>query len=257
MSHRSSLGVTLTLVISCGHGAVAEAPAKQLCPGGDGLSLSIALKGGNLQTIETKFAEANGSLFMHVSKRCEFWVNSQSWFTKHGSLSAEQELELHDKLGFNELAAVTGTWGTAGCSDGSSLTIDADDAQSRCLCSCGSSSTPEAVARLSSSLTEWTEELAALGEDWIAPRRILVVEASWASSYSPVDWPAPYDLEEFLTATDNTGVLLSEGLNDELRRLQHEYDDGDGFISSRPANPLPVRANSNVYGVYFQDVLPF
>lgn len=252
-------GLASVLSLACGQEGAPQPPAKELCPGGEGLSLSITLRGGNLQTVESAFAEANGSLFVHVSRDCEFWVNGQSWFTKHGSLTEEQESELHEKLRFDELAATEGTWGTAGCSDGSTLAIDAAGSRSRCLCSCQNSSTPDSVARLSDVIAEWANELGDHGEDWSGERRLLMVEASWVSSYAPVEWPNGYDVSDFLSSSEASivGELIPEELDQELRTLQHQYDDGDNFITSRPSNPLPVKADAKVYGAYFQDVLPF
>lgn len=252
-------GFTSVIALACGQDAAPQPPAKELCPGGDGLSLSITLRSGTLQSVESAFSEANGSLFLHVSRDCEFWVNGQSWFTKHGSLTDKQALDLHEKLRFDDLAATEGTWGTAGCSDGSTLAIDAAGSQSRCLCSCQNSSTPESVAHLSDSIADWANELGELGEDWVGGRRLLMAEASWVSSYSPVEWPSDYDVSDFMSSTEAATVAepIPEELDEELRTLQHQYDDGDNFITSRPANPLPVNADAKVYGAYFQDVLPF
>lgn len=262
----------LMLVGGCNRGsplagdspATAEATLPPLCAGGDTVSLAARFHSTATSPAEERFVTEPGYRFLVVNADCEYWVNEQSWFTRHGVLTEEEASTLSKRLHYAELGALDGTW-RGDCYDPPILSIVAAGHEMRCECDCSGAGVPADVADVARGFRELLPELAAQGANWSGPASLLVLEDSTLDDQDALPWPPSVDVEDVLldhTAYRNTiqgglplpGVVISAETADPFRQLMTEYAKRhpDRAVAG---DPMPLFQGEKYYGVYLRDEL--
>lgn len=247
--------VVLASVAGC------ETPLGPLCDGSDEIRLDARSMPGYGGGAVDAFVGSEGAHRLRVSGRCEYWVNDRAWFTQHGTLSDADAERISEALSYTELGAYEGRWPSSSCPDGGTVELKAQGHTVKCLCGCTREEVPPAVRGLSARFHALIEALAAEGETWDGPARVLVVQEDTLEDQDPLEWDLETPIAEIETPRSELsgsseppeGTDLGEDETAQLRAMMRSYM-GEFPSRSGLSSPLPVIDAGQTYGVYVRDL---
>jgi hypothetical protein len=215
---------------------------------------------------------------------CEYWVFAAddpevsvtaTYETRHGTLTAEEEQELHDAVQYDEWPTMEGLHGDTRIADASPIWLTDLSNHVGCISTCNLASyriasnktaASLAIATLFDNAGQWVSRLyreaAALG----GPVRALVTSASAIFpdySYQIVPWPLAtplsslgWDELDSIPLAPYGHVVEGEDANTlrQLRRNQHALMYHPDWLGSF----VPVSENGGpLFMLYLRDVIPF
>ena len=254
---------------ACSGAQIDTGPDEQprpLCDETNDTRLLVRFDGSGPEPVEGQFALASGVQYLYVTGQCEFWVNEQSWFTKHGRLDDAAAKNVESFFGFSDLRGMRGTWRTRECYDASILRVSDGQSTATCLCECQESGTPGVLRAVSDGLGEFLQELMAEGAVWDGPMDALIFEEETLEDQEPVSWSDELELADYLTPREalaqafETDTLpdgkLVEGRSAELLRgMIAEYELAHASRALL-GNPVPALHEGITYAIYARDRLP-
>lgn len=236
----------------------------ELCAGGDGITLDATFRSTAPTAEGVRFATEPGYRFLVVNANCEYWVNEQSWFTRHGILTDEEATSLAESLNYADLRLLKGTWRTE-CSDPAILSVSAAGSSVTCDCDCSGSRVPAGVKDVARGFWAVLPGLADQGENWSGPASVLVLEDDTLEDQHPLPWPSDINLDDLLldrsvaretirNGLPLPGVAIDTKTAQTFRQLMAEYAEGHPGRAVA-GNPLPLFIGQEYYAVYLRDEL--